>query len=366
MPQLGHGFVGLAIGAATAGDPGSSTTRNRWLGLAVLLACLPDLLEWLARHAAVRLPHSALASVPMLVLCSLAALLVVRYLLREKSRVALAAVVVALASHTLLDMLDGGIPLAWPFSNEIIGPHWKLSLTYGSAGERLRYESLRFLPVLAIGLAVGIIRFSRVSGRSAAALSLAGTACLGGAIGIAVVSASAVAALVAATILLCRVRLRRAHLYNLVPLVPLILVGSVEVYAWQQARAGLACERRGEPLRALAHYERVRDLKPTGTEVFAIYRTAVVLQGLGKEEGAYEVLAAGLENDPRSAWLNFGLAELYLDSSDARYQKPREALQMAEALVPATEHAYLHDQVLSLRERARQVVDRLDAASSGH
>ena len=365
MPQLGHGLVGLAIGAATAGDPRTRATRNGWLGAAVLLAYLPDLVEWAVRQVGVRLPHSALASAPVVALYCLATVVVLRYLMREKSRVVLVAAVVAIASHSLLDLLDGGIPLAWPFSHENFGTHWKLSLNFGTASERLGYEGLRFLPVVAIGLAVSIIRFSRVSGRSLAAISLAGTACLGGAIGIVAVSVSAVAALVAAAILLCRVRVRRAHCLNFVPLIPVLLVASVELYAWNEVRLGLACERADELPEALEHYGRARRVRPMATETRAIYRTALVQRRLNDDASAYQALTQGLKDEPTSILLTFGLARLYLDASDPNIRRPREALRLVDELFPHTTGTYLGEQTEELRERARETVAQLDGSGPG-
>jgi hypothetical protein len=355
VPHVGHGLVGLAVGAATADDPRSPAMQRAWFGTAVLLAYLPDVVEWLLKLMGRPIQRSVPASLSACAVSCAVVFALLRWLCREKSRIVLLAALLAVVSHTVLDALSGGIPLAWPFSRRDFGPHWLC----GDEGmeTRLYHECRIFLPVLAAGLAVGILRYSRRTAAEYLAVIFAMAtigACVAGQL---FVAGLIVCGLGGMALWCARRRLRLAHAWNLVPLAPVLLLAGVHVYAWDQMRRGRAWDEQGEPARALAHYEAVRALSPVDLDQIALYRTAECYHQLGDDHRARELYERGVQDAQQWPYFKLALAELYLDSGDADLRHPDLALRLADELAAEWRDGPYHEAAVRLRERARKALD---------
>ncbi|MGD8450933.1 MAG: hypothetical protein PVJ57_03870 [Phycisphaerae bacterium] len=340
---------------STAGDPQRPALSSSWLGTIFLLAYLPDVLEWLARLAGLRFPHSAPAALPVLLVTGTATLLILRFVCREYRWRVLLIAFAAVASHTVLDLLAGGIPYLWPLSGEIRGPDW-LQLGEVSGERRFLWECRLFLPVLAVGLAVALVRYSRrtvveyaavVGGLAAIGLAVAGSsllvACVTGALGV-------------TAVVLVWPRIRIRHLWNLVLATPVIILAGVQVLAWDQMRRGQEWDRAGDPERALTCYSRVLALRPVDLETIAVYRAAVCQQRLRRNDEAEALFRYGEALRPDWPYFLLGRMDLYLDSADRDPSRAREVIRLADEFLAQGHDELYRAKVEARRKRARRLL----------
>jgi hypothetical protein len=354
MPHIGHLLTGAAIGAATAGEPRSRVLRNTWIGGAILLAAAPDVAEWLARLAGATFPHNALASIPIVTAASIVLFVGLRLGLRER-RLLVFAAISALASHTLLDTLDGGIPLWWPFSRKEIGPDW-LGLGIERGAARLIREWLIFAPLAAAGLAVHTCR-KQQSPKSRTALLLAviatlAAATLGGVIP-AVFSAVVVSLLIAAG------RPHRpalAHLANALPLLPIVVFGIVE---WDSKRhvvmANAAWGRQDYAL-AMQEFESAMRWGAIDTGIDPLYYIGTCKAALGDEQGAFDYFNWAIARWGDEPLLQYGLGKLLISARQPDLRRPQEALRLANAALRSAPTPQFAQWAGQLRETAAQQV----------
>lgn len=352
MPQFGHGLVGLGLGAATLRDPSSPVIRDCWIGLTLLLAYLPDVSEWLAALLGLRLPHSAPAAAPLCLLAMLVTVALLRFGFREHGPVALAAAACAVASHTLLDASNGGIPMWWPFDSRLAGSDW-LGLRELSPQRRLWEESRLFLPVFTVGVAVGIMRAAGgglIAGLAAGlALCTVALAAVGRLLGAAI---GLVFLLVVAAALIRKPRWR--WLLSLVPAAPVVALGAVQVYSWHQMRLGLAAHIRGDFTVAIEHYEAAARFRAVDMEAAALYRSAACHQALGDYERAYALYERGRTEFPGHLWFLDGLADLYASARGTRFWNPAEAERLAQYVVERATDPPYRAYVERILQRARE------------
>ncbi|TWT40292.1 hypothetical protein RAS1_40000 [Phycisphaerae bacterium RAS1] len=374
VPQFGHGLVGAALAIATSRDPTSPRLRQAWLGTGVLLGYWPDIAEWGLTLCGVRLPHAAPASI----WCAAASVLLVVGLLRggfgEKSRLTLLAATLMIASHSLLDGVSGGIPLWWPIDSGVTGPDW-LGLDNLPLDRRLRAETLAFVPVLAIGLAVRAVRRRPPAVAVAAALAAAAAAVISAGLGSVVGVLMATAALILEKFWFFRsvgsprptlespsdTEVRRYGLVeprwalNLVPLMPVILLAAVQVYAWRNIHAGLTAMQRGDFETGLQCNREAARFRPVDLEATARYRVAECQLHLGRFVEAHEGFRLGRAEFPGCVMFLDGLAQVYLAADDPALRRPSEALALAlEAQERSRDPAY--------RRWIQQFIDQARAA----
>lgn len=352
MPLFGHGLVGLGLAAASLRDPRSVALRDCWIGLTVLLAYLPDVSEWLAALAGVRLLHSAPASIPMSLLSVLVVLGLLRFGFRERSRVALAVAACAVASHLLLDAADGGIPLWWPIDDRLGGSDW-LGLGGFSPQRRVWEESRLFLPILAIGVAIGIIRngghwliAGLAGGLGLCAVTLAALDQIAGVAVCLVLLGLLVAALVR--------ELRWRWVLNLVPAAPVLALAAVQLYAWHEMRLGLAAHTEGRFMAAIEHYAAAGRFRPVDMEAAALYRSAACYQALGDYERAHTMYERGRAEFPGHLCFLDGLADLFVSARGTRFWNPAEAEWLAQFVIEQTTDPAYRAYVERILQRARE------------
>lgn len=328
MPQFAHGFAGLGIAAATIHAPRSAALRAGWPGTLLLLAYLPDLLDWALHLARTGVPHGAMCSLPMTTLLCAATLLLLAGVLRERSVQVIAAALAALVSHLLLDLYSGGIPLWWPFSAEFSGADL-FDLEDLPFRERVPVELTVSAPLLAFGLGAGIVRrqgppvFMLATG---AALGASICAVLGRH---AWLSATAVACLALFWLLAAQPGGRAFSLWNLAPAAPVLLLAGVQVHGWARVQLGLFAQARGDHAAAIAHYRSAAFLRPMGLDGVELYRVGRTYIEMGREEQAYRLFMQGLAEYPDRVLFLDALVHLHLSPHDPQYYDPPEALRLA-------------------------------------
>ena len=374
LPILGHLFVGAGIGTASGADPRSRLLRRTWLGIAVLLAYLPDLMEWIGRLAGWRFPHAAPASIGVTLLNCGLFLALMRWVFRETNRVVLFAGAVAIWSHPLLDLVDGGIPLLWPLSSTNVGPDWLGWGERSRAVAALR-ECVLFSPVLGAGLVIALWRSRphRYVTWSAAILfiltvdgSLLTVAIPESRVACVASASVGLTGLLLLTVLVRRPRVRPVQVVlALAPCLPIMMLGGVELYAWGQMRRGLDLEWQGDSAAAAAYYVRVRRLMPVDLQAAALCRLGHCYRRMGREEAAYQAYIEGIDENPNSLDFLRGLAHLHMVAKQPELHQPREALRLAEEVVRRARTPEYRDQVaVPLLRRAREAVRRFDAGSA--
>ena len=277
MPAIGHALVGVAVGAATAHAPRSRVLRRAWLGLCVLLAMLPDVAEWTLAALGAALPHSAIAGLPVALGAAAACMLLTRCVLGDRWLVSITAAV-ALLSHTLLDAVDGGIPLLWPFSPDVIGATW-ITPAGAETGARLARELALFVPIAIAGLAAAAWRNGPAAG-GVAALGFVGSllaGLIGDLPGAALISASALVA-AAATL-----PWPPSHVpWQALQLLPAALFAAAHAHGRWQMSLGHAARERGDAEAALRHYALATQYRPMDLGVDPDFWTARVLIDAGR------------------------------------------------------------------------------------
>jgi hypothetical protein len=358
VPVFAHGMFGLGLGAATIKDARSPRVRYGWLGLTVLLAYLPDLAEWVLRMAGLELTHSAPASLPVVVLSCAVTWALIRWVGGERSLVILASAALAIFSHLVLDFFDGGIPLWWPFSVASVGPNW-----FQIDGiNRLRIETAMFGSMITMGLLVwmwrsaGAIRASQLSlGFSFLFLSAIASwakspwLVLAGAIGVGLTG-----------LVVCRPPLNFHHVWQVVPLLPVLLLAAVHFYIEKERVIGEDYCLREEYAPALVHFNRsARFVSTNGESAVTLYRIAFCHRKLGDEQEAYRLYTRGLKKFPDHTVFKYGLAELFLTAREPDLRRPQEVFHLAELMLVnpgGPNHTWEAASAAKLIARAKRVI----------
>lgn len=334
--------------------------RNAWLGIAVLLAYLPDILEMSVAVVGLAVPRSALASLPAAVVEAALVVALLRWAVRETSPIALAAAAAAVVSHAVLDLIAGGIPLGWPFSSHVVGPDW-VRVDQLPPLARLPRELMIVGPVLAAGLAVYAVRCAGLRSSAVAAALLAAATAATSVVTRAAASTTVIAATVCALLLaeLALVALttawrpRLAALWNGVVLAPILLVGGVTIYAWYEVDVGDTYWERHEYAEALVHYNRGRAAPLLGGQAhLRVYRRADCLRHLGHFGEAYELFEAGSRRFPDCLWFQCGIIDLLLSADNPQWHRPAEALALARSTAPRATGTVYESWALALLARA--------------
>lgn len=355
MPQFAHGFVGLGAAAAWPGLPQGPALRKAWPGTLLLLTYLPDVLDWWLHLARAGTPHGAMCSLPVTLLLGVAVTAVLRGVFGERRPAVHVLALTALASHLVLDLYSGGIPLWWPFSSQISGSD-PLGLEELSFRPRVAAELALFSPLLSLGLLASGMR----SRRHPAALVSAG-----GLFGMSVCGALARDVFLAATSVLGlgifwlrsgRVGLRLPSAWNLLAAAPVLLLAGVQVHGWSRVQLGLLAQRRGEYETAIAHYRRAAFLRPLGLDGVELYRVGRAYLALGRAEEARALFEQGLREYPGRLLFFDGLVHLYLAREDARYYNPDEALRLARIVHARATKGYYRAYAADLVRMAEQAV----------
>lgn len=336
MPHLGHALVGAGIGAASADQPHSTLLRRTWIGGLTLVACLPDLLEWMGRWVSVTVPHNAPASPAVLLVLSALVVILLRYVFGQSGALVPAAALAALWSHALLDALDGGIPLLWPWRADDIGADL-LGLEHQQGPWRLVREGAIFLPLTGLGMLVLFLKTRAPAHGRAGGVSHADPGAHG------------------------RHRDWR-HPAQLLPLLPLAAFAAAEVYSHDQMRRGHQCRAQGAHAAALMHFRQARLLRPLDGDADALYWVAMSHRELGQEQEAYEIYREFLARHPRDLPMRYGLAHLLLHAREERFRRPDQGLRMLEEVYRDAPPGWYRDAIVApALNAAREHVESLNS-----
>lgn len=329
MPQIGHGLLAVGLYAATAHRPAAPVLRSAWPGVLLLGAYLPDVVEWLFKVAGGHVAHSGLASVPVLA-CYLAAAALWLWSLRERDPVVICTLLAAIASHTVLDALSGGIPLWWPIWDRRVGGTllevWDFPLSH-----KLLLETTRYAPVALLGVALAIARRGG-PGRGAAALALLAASGVAWWQSSAVSMAVIAAAMVAIAASCCRPWVEHGWGRGVVFASPVLLLAVAHVCAWLAVDRGNELFTRGEYAAAKSWYEAVVPLRIIGLAGVGELRAGQCELKLGDEAAALVQFERSLREQPRSPDTLRALVELHLSAADGHIRDLREAERLAQIL----------------------------------
>lgn len=351
MPHLGHAIIGLGIGAATVSETRRPAVQAAWLGSCVLLAFLPDLVEWLAVLAGLRLPRSAPAALILVIPCVALVSAVLWLGFRERRWPLHAAAAAAVLSHTLLDALDGGIPLLWPWVSRDLG--WGDAFGLGAlrGGARIHAELVTFMPLMALGVLIRALRIGREGDRLVALLGLAASfSAAVFTLGLLVIFSWTV---IAAAVWRLRPRVwSRAYAANLALVVPVLLLGVVQVHSRWHLLEGerlRGAERYGE---AIEHYQAARRFGALDSVTDPLYYESLCLNELDRGRDALVLLETYLRSDPRNELMRYGLAHLRVTARDAAVRNVEQGLRLARELAADGESEHLRGHAERLLERA--------------
>lgn len=368
MPQLGHALVALGTATATETAPRAQATRAAWVGGCLLLAYAPDLIEWGMLWIGWLPIHGGPSGLPIMLPLTAVVLACLRFGLGERSWLALGVVAVMLLSHSLLDLLDGGIPLRWPFSRDVVGGD-VLGLTRIEAGGRLAAELRRFVPLACLGIALRLwtaspSSWTRWSAVSALAISLA-TAPLDAAPWLQVIALSvSIAAYLGSW---TRTRWKSVG-WQVTLALPLLAMGLSQAYAWHQMRLADAHYLAGRPAAAIPHYRQARRLRPVDLTARAIYREADSLTQAGQYAAAHALFWRGIRASENPLAFRDGLARLYFSAEGTPWHQPREAVALLERLLahphPPAYRRYLEDQMKLAQAAVAKLQDQSASAQS--
>lgn len=357
VPQFAHGLASVGLAAGSAGAPKSALLRRGWPGLLLTLAYAPDVGEWLLNFV-VETPHGALCSIPVTVIgCALLAL-TLRLAFGETSAVVHGAALAALASHTLLDALSGGIPIGWPFSEATVGAD-PLALDDAPFRARILLEIQYFAPLLSAGLAWAIVARRRSAESLAAAVLLAGSVAMAWT-GPAGASAATLAAL--AALWAVRVRLRDwiPTWQAVAAALPVLALVGVQLNGWAQVQLGMLADGRGDHEAAIQCYRRAAWLRPVGLQGVNHYRAGRSYLAMGRPELAETEFRAGMREQAGGTLFLDGLVHLHLYRDDPRYYKPHEALRLAQIVHARATKAYYKAYAADLVKLAEEAIRTSD------
>lgn len=324
MPQLGHAFVGLGLGAATAREPRSAAAACSWIGVIVLASYGPDVLEWLLALGGARLPHGATSAGVTTLAGAAGVALVLWLILRERGALALAIAAAAFVLHTVLDMIGGGVPLWWPWSSQRVGGDF-LDLDSGVLERRVLREILLFAPIAAIGIAMGVGRHVWAPNRRMPMRTSA--------------------------------EQRRPwirHAWQLAPLIPLAALAVAQVDGQRLVAKADALRAAGRCEGAIALLQKAPRMRGLGVEAASWHRIGICQRVLGRDQDARATYDRCLAAYPGDVMCSYGLGVLLTRAADPAVRDPREAIGHFEHVARETSNAVLRDAVLDEIARARR------------
>lgn len=356
MPMVGHALVGLGVAAATQPIVRVPRLAGVWLGLGLLLAYWPDVFEWLLNLAGLPMRHSTFASLPVLAVTSIPLLLLIRYVARERRWWVGVAAVGILATHTLLDTLDGGIPLWWPLSADSVGPNW-----VKGTGDTppLARELILFGPLLATGVLLGTIARRRDWGPVALAI-LTLLAALSAALAASVLFMGLVLLAAAFAAVLAGLGPRRPMngLWTALLTVPVVVTAAVHLFAHAELKLGAQAYARGDWAAAVEHFGLAGRFRPLGVDAAAIYAEGLSYMRMQQPDRALAVFDAGRRRYPGHDDFLIGPARVYMTALDSRYYQPDTARALLEQVRDRTPNP-------DTRRTAERLLDELNQRTGG-
>ncbi|MGE3180965.1 MAG: metal-dependent hydrolase [Phycisphaerae bacterium] len=383
MPQIGHAFVGLGLGAATLDAPRKRRLRFAWLGVMLLAALLPDVVEWYYLVCGGPLvPHSSFASVFSTALSILICSTILRFALGERAVAAHLLVAAAIFSHTMLDVLDGGIPLWWPFSDAVVGVEW-LGRDDAPLLEQLAKEFVVLGPFFTIGIVLGLRKAETHRGRRvplppwkmivysiAVLLSLSGAILsllfppnvlpsfasslvgLPECLGLAGMAIAVIAAAIEA-----QPTWLRYGLVSAVPLLPAFVLGGLEVAARLDIARAYAVRDEGDLLKAADLFDRAAGWHALSSRFIAQCNAARCYWQAGEDaESAKRFATLRATYGPQPTLLYYE-AQFRLGSNDPAYHDAASAEKLAQDALATSRSEVVRAESRKIIDAARNEMD---------
>lgn len=383
MPQIGHALVGLGLGAAATQAPRSKWVRRAWLGIVLLAALLPDVVEWYYLVLGGPLvPHSAFASVFLTILSILICSAILRFAFGETSIVAHLLVGGAILSHSLLDLIDGGIPLLWPLDSIIVGPE-----AFGPDDapllQQLRREFAVLSPFLTVGVFWGLYTAGMRGGRRretstttwlfvaagfvaivgglisffapGVELALPGLGNLG--IGESLSVFGLLCAVVAVAVHV-QVGWLRFALYSCIPLLPAFVLGGLEVMARIDLHRAFEIRATGDYQAAADRFDRAAGWHALSTRFFARCNAARCYWQGGEPAEAAKRFEAMIDEYGPEPTLLYHEAQFRIGTEDPAFRDVEKARDYAA-------RAAANSRSRAVRAESRKIVERAEAVLRG-
>lgn len=323
MATVGHGFIGLALGAVPANRDQKDQLRYLWPGLIVLFAFLPDLVEWIGSLAVPNLsPHFLEGGIWKPLLLTVIVCTVTGLAARLKRPLPYLVIAAAVLSHFLMDLRS--------VRTVIADAYGKYSVDQGLPG---LFDSVvaeiwlyGFIFVEAVVLRAAFEHRASRQGRTLSlvvALIVLGAALTRNAF---VWVPSYFLALAHAGLLLRR-HFSPKFAWSLAPLLPLLALATVELTAFYIDGQARSAQRANNYHRAIQLHRQVLRIPKRGgamTTYANLFRCYVALGDWEEAEAALKT-AEALPEDAYEPF--FLLARFYIDPrhEGTTYFRPREA-----------------------------------------
>ncbi|MCK6486301.1 MAG: hypothetical protein HUU22_14615 [Phycisphaerae bacterium] len=330
MATIGHTFAGVGLALPVEMDRPGRPSSRWWLGAVVLASHFPDVGEWLLGLVSVQpIDSKLLHGIPAVSICVALFWIVMASLGRVRSIAPFLIVGLAMFSHLLMDervlrqLISESYRRAPPDSPTT-------GRTLDLASELWCYGTA---PVIAL-----LIVAARWSGRTRSArrgaLVLIPAVLLGLLYPRPRVAWIALdAAAVGYAVWALRPRPRRAWLWNLLPLLPMLSLGAVEAWASIETRRGLAQESRGRYRDALASFERAVTLPTRSDSTIRWWYIARCREAMGNPAGAEQALKECVARDNDWHWAEYELAKFYLRMRGTPYHQPDRARRLLRNVI---------------------------------
>lgn len=330
MATIGHTLAGVGLALPVATDRPGRPSSAWWLGAVVLASHFPDVGEWVLGLVSTQpLDSKLLHSIPAVAICVVLFWIAMAVPGRVRSITPYLIVALAMFSHLLMDervvrqLISETYRRAPPDSPTT-------GRTLDLASELWCYGTA---PVIAL-----LIAAARWSGRTLSARRGALVLIPAVLLGLLYPKPRAAwiamdAAAVGYAIWALRPWPRRAWLWNLLPLLPMLSLGAAEAWASIETRRGLAQESRGRYRDALAAFERSVSLPTRSDATIRWWYIARCREAMGNPAGAEAALQACVARDNDWHWGEYELAQFYLRMRGTPYHHPDRARQLLHKVI---------------------------------
>jgi hypothetical protein len=357
MATIGHTLVGLTATTLSGRDARRWPSLAWWPGVLVLGAHALDVGEWLMTLAGVPVEHShMLHHWPGATGCVLVGVLLLRLLGRVRTLGPHVCCALAVYSHLLLDV--------YGVRHGISALYRQPGLEQGAAASSLDvWSEVWFYGfVLLVGLlASAVLRPQRSRLVWQAAILMMPVTAIAFCVHWMLPQTPAVWVLPYAGIGVFGLwagrflPLRGRWLWNVVPALPVLALGAVELWAGLAEREGRQRVARGEYAGAAACFRRSLELPTRSDMCVRWWRLALAYEGLHDLPAAEKAYRASADADLEWHWGKLNLADFYVRWPGTPYYQPQAAERLWHEVAEGDEPAYARNAALARLRNLRGV-----------